>query len=126
MIYFQFYNTYMREANIESFNFHLCMLSFDEVKISENAAYNARSDQILGPHRQAQVAIIRGLLYPYKQPIDIQFDQSVHYQHLLCCALLRSPCAQFLKKNYDFNVDNLKLLFRCSLLLFRAPAACLV
>jgi hypothetical protein len=68
---------HIREANQASFNFHLCMLSFDEVKISENVAYNARSDKILGPHKQAQVAIIRGLLYPYKQPIYIEFDQSM-------------------------------------------------
>jgi hypothetical protein len=58
-------------------NFDLCTLSFDEVKIAETIVYDSRADAILGPHRQAQVAIIRGLLYPYKQPIFIDFDQKM-------------------------------------------------
>jgi hypothetical protein len=76
------------EANRQSLNFNLCVLSFEEVKISESIAYNARSDQILGPHKQAQVAMIRGLLYPYKQPVYIKFDQAMKKDivfEVMCC-----------------------------------------
>lgn len=58
------------------------MLSFDEVKISESVAYDSRSDQVLGPHRQAQVAMIRGLLYNYKQPIFVDFDKAMKKETL--------------------------------------------
>jgi hypothetical protein len=31
----------------------------------------------MGPHRQAQVALIRGLLFPYKQVVYADFDVSM-------------------------------------------------
>jgi hypothetical protein len=67
----------IRQVNKDATNFDLCVLSFDEVKISEGVEYDHRTDQIRGPHRQAQVGMMRGLLYPYKQPIYVDFDKAM-------------------------------------------------
>jgi hypothetical protein len=65
---------HIRAANSGSANFDLCVLAFDEIKVSEQLVYNSRTDQVMGPHRQVQVALIRGLLFPYKQVVFVDFD----------------------------------------------------
>jgi hypothetical protein len=58
-------------------HFKLAVLSFDEMKIGEDVSYDARTDKIYGTHRQAQVAMVRGLTFCYKQPVYVGFDKAM-------------------------------------------------
>jgi hypothetical protein len=66
----------LRESNSSPY-FKLSVLSFDEMKVAESVTYEARADQVFGTHRQAQVAMIRGLTHTYKQPIYAGFDKTM-------------------------------------------------
>lgn len=52
----------------------LCVLSFDEMHIDSKVVYDVGLDQILGPHSKAQVALVRGLVSRWKQPVFFNFD----------------------------------------------------
>ena len=44
-------------------------LSFDEVHVKGNILYDNQWDQIVGPHKEANVMLMRGLFHKYKLPI---------------------------------------------------------
>jgi hypothetical protein len=50
-------------------------LAFDEIHLTKDLNYDAGEDQIVGPHKSAQVVFIRGLFSNWKQPIFFNFDQ---------------------------------------------------
>jgi len=52
----------------------VAVLMFDEVKVKGVYEYNQMTDEVVGPHSQMQVVMIRGLFSNWKQPIFIDFD----------------------------------------------------
>ena len=52
-------------------------MSFDEMALHKTIQYDQGEQQVMGPHEQVQVIMIRGLLKNFKQAIYYQFDQPV-------------------------------------------------
>ena len=52
----------------------LTVLSFDEMSVKAVVEYDRGNDRVYGPHTQVQVAMIRGLVKPFKQPVFFEFD----------------------------------------------------
>ncbi|KAL1505709.1 hypothetical protein ABEB36_005213 [Hypothenemus hampei] len=52
----------------------LCVLSFDEMKIKKCYMYDKANDATLQPYNYVQVAILRGLVGNWKQPIFYDYD----------------------------------------------------
>lgn len=55
----------------------LCVISFDEVKVKETVEYDEKEEEVVGPHKQLQVVMVRSLYGKWKQPIWVAFDQSM-------------------------------------------------
>lgn len=55
----------------------LCVIQFDEMKILSAYEYDKKNDQVIGPHNQMQVIMVRGIFKNWKQPIYVNFDQQV-------------------------------------------------
>ncbi|CAH1980464.1 unnamed protein product [Acanthoscelides obtectus] len=55
----------------------ICVLSFDEMYVSNKIEIDKKTEQIIGPHRCCQTVMVRGLLSKWKQPIYYEFDQSM-------------------------------------------------
>lgn len=53
------------------------VVQFDEMKILSTYEYDKSNDEILGPHSQLQVLMVRGLFSKWKQPVYIAFDQKI-------------------------------------------------
>lgn len=53
----------------------LCVLSFDEVYISNKVDFDKKEQQVVGPHKSSQTCMVRGLLSNWKQPVYYKFDQ---------------------------------------------------
>ena len=53
----------------------ICVLSFDEMYVSQTIVYDKKNDQVMGPHKTVQVVMARGLTSPWRQPIYFKFDQ---------------------------------------------------
>jgi hypothetical protein len=53
----------------------LCVLSFDEVYVSNRVDINKKRQQKIGPHKSCQVVMARGLIGSWKQPVFYKFDQ---------------------------------------------------
>lgn len=53
----------------------LCVLSFDEMYVSNRVDIEKKSQQKIGPHRSCQTVMIRGLIDNWKQPVYYAFDQ---------------------------------------------------
>ncbi|XP_031785994.1 uncharacterized protein LOC116417376 isoform X2 [Nasonia vitripennis] len=53
----------------------LCVLSFDEVYISQKIEIDRKEEQKVGPHKTVQFGMIRGLFKRWKQPIYYDYDQ---------------------------------------------------
>ena len=49
-------------------------LNFDEVHTLSDLAYNQQADQVVGPHKAANVMIMRGLFKSFKMPVWYMFD----------------------------------------------------
>jgi hypothetical protein len=64
---------FLKGKSMDTFQ-KLTVLSFDEMKVSEVLEYDKHADEVLGPSRYAQVAMIRGLCSNWKQPIFVSFD----------------------------------------------------
>ena len=56
-------------------SFSVASLSFDEMHILKEYQYDQRNDEIIGPCQKMQVAIIRGIISNWKQPIFFDFDK---------------------------------------------------
>lgn len=52
----------------------LCILSFDEIKVKKQYLYNNTNDETMKPYNYVQVAMIRGLVGNWKQPIFYGYD----------------------------------------------------
>ena len=52
----------------------ISILSFDEMEISRCYEYDQETDQVIGPHKKIQVAMIRGLFKAWKQPLFYSYD----------------------------------------------------
>jgi len=55
----------------------LCIIQFDEMKILSAYEYDKKNDQVIGPHSQMQVIMVRGIFKNWKQPIYVNFDQLI-------------------------------------------------
>jgi hypothetical protein len=63
---------------------HLCkphelllVATFDEVMVSQKYCYDKGLDQVQGPHKNAQVMMVRPLFSQWKQPVYYDFDKSM-------------------------------------------------
>jgi len=55
----------------------LCVIQFDDMKILSAYEYDKNNDQVIEPHSQMQVIMVRGIFKNWKQPIYVNFDQQV-------------------------------------------------
>lgn len=53
----------------------LCVLSFDEIHLSNRIDINKKDEQVIGPHKTCQTVMARGLISNWKQPVFYDFDQ---------------------------------------------------
>jgi hypothetical protein len=53
----------------------LCILSFDEMYVSNPLDIEKKEERKVGPHKSCQVVIVRGLTANWKQPVFFKFDQ---------------------------------------------------
>lgn len=61
----------------------IVVLQFDEVKVKKCYEYDKAADEVVGPHMQMQIVMVRGLFAKYKQPIFIGFDTKMTQQILI-------------------------------------------
>ncbi|KAJ8867832.1 hypothetical protein PR048_031637 [Dryococelus australis] len=52
----------------------VAVLTFDDMNIDDRICYDSSDDVIMGPHKNVQVVMIRGLFVVWKQPIFYGFD----------------------------------------------------
>lgn len=52
----------------------ICVISFDEIKIRKVYLYDKTNDETVRPYNYAQVAMLRGLVSSWKQPIFFNYD----------------------------------------------------
>ncbi len=55
----------------------LNVLSFGKMNVDGPWCYDHGLDQILGPHRNVQVVMARGLIKNWKEPMYYEFDNAV-------------------------------------------------
>lgn len=55
----------------------LCILSFDEMYVSNRIDIEKKYEEKIGPHKSCQTVMVRGLVKNWKQPIYFKFDQSM-------------------------------------------------
>lgn len=53
----------------------LCVLSFDEIYISQNIEIDRKLEKRVGPHKTVQVGMVRGLFSKWKQPVFFDYDK---------------------------------------------------
>lgn len=53
----------------------ICVLSFDEIYISQNIEIDKKQERRVGPHKTVQVGMARGLFGRWKQPVYYDFDE---------------------------------------------------
>lgn len=58
-------------------NDRLCVLSFDEMYVSNRVDIDKKDEQKIGPHKSCQTIMARGLLKNWKQPVYYKFDQQM-------------------------------------------------
>lgn len=61
----------------------LCALSFDEIYISQQIEIERKEEKRIGPHKTAQVGMVRGLFSKWKQPVYYDFDKPLTKEVLL-------------------------------------------
>lgn len=61
----------------------VAVIQFDEMKVHSVYEYDQLEDEVVGPHTQMQVVMVRGLFSKWKQPIFIDFDQKMTKKILL-------------------------------------------
>lgn len=59
------------------------VLSFDEMSLSKIASIDRKLEQKVGPHKNCQVVMARGLFKSWKQPIYYDFDKAMTHDILL-------------------------------------------
>ncbi len=53
------------------------MLSFDEMTLHKDLQFDQATEQVYGPCNNVQVAMVRGLIRNFLQPVYYQFDQAM-------------------------------------------------
>lgn len=53
----------------------ICVLSADELYLSNQMAIDKKEEQVIGPHNTCQFIMARGLFCKWKQPVYYKFDQ---------------------------------------------------
>jgi hypothetical protein len=61
----------------------VAIASFDEIHLKSDISYDKHNDQIIGPHREANVLMLRGLFAKWKLPIWYGYDQALAKDVLL-------------------------------------------
>lgn len=52
----------------------ICVIEFDEMSVSKAIEFDSRTDTVIGPHKNMQVIMVRGLFSGWKQTIFARFD----------------------------------------------------
>ncbi|KAH8392592.1 hypothetical protein KR215_000626, partial [Drosophila sulfurigaster] len=60
----------------------LCVLSFDEMKVAEAIEYDSKADVVYEPSNYVHLAIVRGLIKSWKQPVFFDFNTRMDVQTL--------------------------------------------
>lgn len=88
----------------------LCVISFDEVYLSNKIDIDKKCEVVLGPHKTCQTVMVRGLVANWKQPIYYQFDQPITEE------ILENIIAELYSAKYivvgvvsDMGIGNMKL-----------------
>jgi hypothetical protein len=69
---------FMKIAGMKLSNFEkVTVLNFDEMKVHSTHEFDKIRDEIIGPHSQMQVVMVRGLFSNWKQPMYVDFDQKM-------------------------------------------------
>lgn len=71
------------------------VLHFEEMKVRSLYEYDVVEDQIVGPHGQMLVVMVRGLFKNWKQPVYINFDQK------MTCSILIKVITELNKISYN-------------------------
>ena len=58
-------------------------LAFDEMDVLKGYQYDAKEDQVMGPSKKMQMAVLRGIISNWKQQIFYDFDQPMTAEVLL-------------------------------------------
>lgn len=71
---------YVMKEKGQHLNFQdkLTVLNFDEMNVSKKVCYDHKDDEIIGPHKNVQVVLARGLIDHWKQPVYYGFDQNIN------------------------------------------------
>ncbi|KAF0310977.1 Transposable element P transposase [Amphibalanus amphitrite] len=64
--------TYLRDRPARE---RLCILMFDEMKVSNLMDYDPREDQVVGPHKYLQQVMVRSLVGNWRLPLFFDFDR---------------------------------------------------
>lgn len=70
-----------KKADYLEKNERLCVLTFDEIYISNKIEIDKKYEQVVGPHTSCQTVVVR-LVSKWKQPIYYDFDQPMTKQIL--------------------------------------------
>lgn len=88
----------------------LCILSFDEIYVSNKMEIDKKQEQKVGSHKACQTVMVRGLTSHWKQPIYYQYDQPMTRD------ILEKIISELYKSNYtvvgivsDMGPGNIKL-----------------
>ena len=63
-------------------HYNLAVLSFDEMAIKSVYEYHHGQDQVFGPYKRVQLAVLRGLVHKWKIPVFYDFDRPMTKQLL--------------------------------------------
>lgn len=88
----------------------ICVLSFDEIYISNKIEIDKKQQLVIGPHKSCQTVMVRGLFSNWKQPIFYKFDQTMTRE------ILESIIQELFNANYlviaissDMGAGNVSL-----------------
>ncbi|KAF0297805.1 Transposable element P transposase [Amphibalanus amphitrite] len=60
-----------------------CAILFDEMSVDTRLCYDQQRDVIVGPHKQAQVIMVRSICGAWKQPVYVAFDTAISPEILM-------------------------------------------
>lgn len=55
----------------------VCVIEFDEMSVAKTVEYDQKADKVVGPHKNMQVMMVRGLFAGWKQAIFAEFDYAI-------------------------------------------------
>lgn len=88
----------------------ICVLSFDEVYMSNKIDIEKKQERVVGPHTKCQTVMARGLCSHWKEPVYYQFDQPMTKE------ILEDIISELFKANFivvaicsDMGTENIGL-----------------